>query len=91
MSGRATVLGNISARLRRGAGAAHGVVHAGEGVAANEAVSTPVPVPQDLLVERFTAELTAIAGRVHRAATAREAIATVIGLCREHGASRVLS
>ena len=91
MSGRATVLGNISARLRRGADAAHGVVHPGEGVAANEAVSTPVPVPQDLLVERFTAELTAIAGRVHRAATAREAIATVIGLCREHGASRVLS
>jgi L-lactate dehydrogenase complex protein LldG len=91
VSGRATVLGNISARLRRGGGAAHGVVHPGEGVAANAAVFTPVPVPQDLLVERFTAELTAIAGRVHRAATAREAIATVIGLCREDGASRVLS
>jgi L-lactate dehydrogenase complex protein LldG len=91
VSGRATVLGNISARLRRGGGAAHGVVHPGEGVAANAAVFTPVPVPQDLLVERFTAELTAIAGRVHRAATTREAIATIIGLCREHGASRVLS
>ncbi|HZA33386.1 MAG TPA: lactate utilization protein C [Vicinamibacterales bacterium] len=91
MSGRATVLGNISARLRRGGGAAHGVVHPGEGVAANAAVFTPVPVPQDLLVERFTAELTAIAGRVHLAATARDAIATVTGLCREHGASRVLS
>jgi L-lactate dehydrogenase complex protein LldG len=91
VSGRTTVLGNISARLRRGGGAAHGVVHPGEGVAANAAVFTPVPVPQDLLVERFTAELTAIAGRVHRAATAREAIATVIGLCREDGASRVLS
>ena len=91
MSGRATVLGNISARLRRGGGAAHGVVHPGEGVAANAAVFTPAPVPQDLLVERFTAELTAIAGRVHRAATARDAIATVTGLCREHGASRVLS
>ena len=91
MSGRTTVLGNISARLRRGGGAAHGVVNPGEGVAANAAVFTPVPVPQDLLVERFTAELTAIAGRVHRAATARDAIATVTGLCREHGASRVLS
>ena len=91
MSGRATVLGNISARLRRGAGGARSAIHPGEGVAANEALSTPVPVPQDLLVERFTAELTAIAGRVHRAATTREAIATIIGLCREHGASRVLS
>ena len=91
MSGRTTVLGNISARLRRGGGAAHGVVHPGEGVAANAAVFTPVPVPQDLLVERFTAELTAIAGRVPLAATARDAIATVTGLCREHGASRVLS
>jgi L-lactate dehydrogenase complex protein LldG len=91
VSGRATVLGNISARLRRGAGGARSAIHPGEGVAANEALSTPVPVPQDLLVERFTAELTAIAGRVHRAATTREAIATIIGLCREHGASRVLS
>ena len=91
MSGRATVLGNISARLRRGAGGARSAIHPGEVVAANEALSTPVPVPQDLLVERFTAELTAIAGRVHRAATTREAIATIIGLCREHGASRVLS
>ena len=91
MNGRATVLGNISARLRRGAGGARSAIHPGEGVAANEALSTPVPVPQDLLVERFTAELTAIAGRVHRAATTREAIATIIGLCREHGASRVLS
>ena len=50
-----------------------------------------MPIPQDLLVERFSAELTAIAGRVHRAATAREAIAAVTALCREHGASRVLS
>jgi L-lactate dehydrogenase complex protein LldG len=91
VSGRATVLGNISARLRRGGGAGHGLVQPGEAVAANDALSPPVPIPQDLLVERFTAELTAIAGRVHRAATAREAIAAVTGLCHEHGASRVLS
>ena len=54
-------------------------------------VRPPVSIPQDLLIERFSAELTAIAGRVHRAATAREAIAAVTAVCREHGASRVLS
>ena len=90
MSGRATVLGNISASLRRSRGAVHGAAHEGEAVASAEA-SSPVPIPQDLLIERFSAELTAIAGRVHRATTARAAIAAVTALCREHDASRVLA
>lgn len=91
VSGRATVLGNISANLRRGGGAVHGASHPAEVVSAAETGSTPVPIPQDLLVERFSAELTAIAGRVHRPGTTGEAIAAVTAVCREHGASRVLS
>ena len=71
VSGRATVLGNISANLRRGGGAVHGARHPAEVVSAAETGSTPVPIPQDLLVERFSAELTAIAGRVHRPGTTR--------------------
>jgi L-lactate dehydrogenase complex protein LldG len=91
VSGRATVLGNISANLRRGDGAVHGASHPAEVVSGAETGSTPAPIPQDLLVERFSAELTAIAGRVHRPGTTREAIAAVTAVCREHGASRVLS
>jgi L-lactate dehydrogenase complex protein LldG len=91
VSGRATVLDNISASLRRGRGAVHGHVHPDEGVGAHQSAVGAVPIPQDLLVERFSAELTAIAGRVHRPATAREAVAAVTAVCREHGATRVLS
>jgi L-lactate dehydrogenase complex protein LldG len=97
VSGRATVLGNISANLRRGRGQVHAGVHGGEAVHAGDAVSpvqqvsATAAIPQDLLVERFSAELTAIAGRVHRPATAREAVAAVTAVCREHGALRVLS
>jgi L-lactate dehydrogenase complex protein LldG len=44
-----------------------------------------------LLVERFCTELTAIAGCVHRAASAGDAIEAVLAVCREHDATRVLS
>ena len=47
--------------------------------------------PRDLLVERFSAALTAIAGRVHRAPDDRAAIAALVTICRERGVSRVLS
>jgi L-lactate dehydrogenase complex protein LldG len=91
VSGRSTILGNISANLRRGRGAIQGVVHSDEGVAPADTVAIPLSIPEDLLVERFSAELTAIAGRVHRPASAAEAVAAVTAVCREHGASRVLS
>ena len=79
VSGRATVLGHIAANLRRGGGAVHGVVHPAEAGAHAGAGSPAVAIPQDLLVERFGAELTAIAGRVHRAADRTR------GYYRSHG------
>ena len=88
MSDRATVIGNIAASLRRGA-APRTTARAGPAAAAGEPEAASWP--QDLLVERFSAELTAIAGRVHRAGTPREAIDAMLEVCREHGASRVLS
>jgi L-lactate dehydrogenase complex protein LldG len=88
VSGRATVMGNVAANLRRGRSASYATDAHPVGTAAPADAAS---WPQDLLVERFSAELTAIAGRVHRAATAREGIDAVIAVCREHGASRVLS
>jgi L-lactate dehydrogenase complex protein LldG len=88
VSGRATIIGNIAANLTRARGPAHG----GEAVRPTGSVGAKAPSwPQDLLVERFSAELTAIAGRVHHAANAREAIRAVLDVCREHDASRVLA
>jgi L-lactate dehydrogenase complex protein LldG len=87
VSGRATVMANIAANLRRGRG---GAVHARDIVAPSRAAEA-TPPPPDLLIERFTAELTAIAGRVHRAATPGAAIDAVAAVCREHRADRVLS
>jgi L-lactate dehydrogenase complex protein LldG len=107
MSDRATVLGNIAANLRRGRGAAGEDVPGHEeardqarqearlksGPAqAGRTQAGPTPAwPRDLLVERFCAGLTAIAGRVHRAPDDRAAVATVVDVCRERGVSRVLS
>jgi L-lactate dehydrogenase complex protein LldG len=91
VSGRATVLGNITANLRRSRVAVHGDVQSDGAVPSEQTALGAVPIPQDLLVARFSAELTAIAGRVHRPATAREAVAAVTAVCREHGATRVLS
>jgi L-lactate dehydrogenase complex protein LldG len=91
VSGRTTVLDNITANLRRTRGAVHGHLYHDEAIGAHQSAVPAVPIPQDLLVERFSAELTAIAGRVHRPATAREAVAAVTAVCREHGATRVLS
>lgn len=88
MSDRATVMGNIIANLRRARGVAH--VSAADRVPHARDVAR-AEWPQDLLVERFSAELTAIAGRVHRAPTASDAISAVVALCREHEAARVLS
>jgi L-lactate dehydrogenase complex protein LldG len=102
MSDRATVLGNIAANLRRGGEGHRGDLLAplpsdggqedarlkpGPAVAGDAAV----PWARDLTVERFRAELTAIAGRVHRAADDRAAVASIVTLCRERGASCVLS
>jgi len=80
-------MANIAANLRRGRS---GAVHHRDPVAAS-AAAEGAPWPQDLLIERFTAELTAIAGRVHRAASPREAVDTVLAVCGEHRADRVLS
>jgi L-lactate dehydrogenase complex protein LldG len=88
MSDRATVIAHISANLQRGRGTARDS-HAGAAAAAAEAEAASWP--EDLLVERFSAELTAIAGRVHRAATAGQAIDAILAVCREHEASSVLS
>ena len=88
MSDRVTVIGNITANLRRGRGAAHDS-HAGP--AAASADTEAASWPEDLLVDRFSAELTAIAGRVHRAATPRQAIDVILAVCRELEASRVLA
>jgi len=88
VSGRTTVIGNIAANLRRGRTA---IGHTDAAPVAKSPDAPGVSWPEDLLLERFGAELTAIAGRVHRAATAREAIDAVVGVCREQGASRVLS
>jgi L-lactate dehydrogenase complex protein LldG len=86
MSGRATVMGKIGAGLRRGGVAAR---HSAPG-APNHPEISETTWPQDLLVERFDAELTAIAGRVHRAATVGDATDAIVAVCREHGVSRVL-
>jgi L-lactate dehydrogenase complex protein LldG len=102
MSDRATVLGNIAANLRRG-----GEGHLGDLLAAppsdgrheearlkpGPAVASDAAVPwgRDLAVERFRAELTAIAGRVHRATDDPAAVASIVTLCRERGVSCVLS
>jgi L-lactate dehydrogenase complex protein LldG len=107
MSDRATVLGNIAASLRRGREAAgqdrarHDEARLKSGVTPEEDAAglksgprgeiDAAVWPRDLLVERFSAAVTAIAGRVHRAADDRTAIATLINLCRERGVSRVLS
>ena len=88
MSDRATVIAHIWANLQRGRGTARDS-HAGAAAAAADPEAASWP--EDLLVERFSAELTAIAGRVHRAATARQAIDAILAVCREHEASRVLS
>jgi L-lactate dehydrogenase complex protein LldG len=86
MSGRATVMGKIGAGLRRGGVAAR---YSAPG-APNHPEISETTWPQDLLVERFDAELTAIAGRVHRAATVGDATDAIVAVCREHGVSRVL-
>jgi len=99
MSDRATVLGNIAASLRRGRGAVgeDGPSHqearlkSGPTRSGAAAAGESAPWPKDLLVERFSAALTAIAGRVHRAPDDRAAIATLVTICRERGVSRVLS
>jgi L-lactate dehydrogenase complex protein LldG len=88
VSGRTTVLGNIAANLRRGPTALR---HTDAAPGAESPRAPGRSWPEDLLVERFDAELTAIAGRVHRAATARAAIDAVLAVCREQGASRVLT
>jgi L-lactate dehydrogenase complex protein LldG len=107
MSDRATVLGNIAANLRRGRGAAgeDGAAHqearlkSGHAPEEIEARLKSGPTtdiaaavwPPDLLVERFSAALTAVAGRVHRAPDDRAANTTLVTLCRERGVSRLLS
>jgi L-lactate dehydrogenase complex protein LldG len=45
----------------------------------------------DALIDRFAGELTALGGRVHRAATADGVAAAVIDVCRTHHASRLLT
>ena len=42
------------------------------------------------LVEQLAQRVTAAGGRVHRAATAAEACAQVVGICREHGARKAV-
>ena len=105
MSDRATVLRNVTANLRRGREAADGARHeearltSGHAPAEIAARLKSGPTsdidaavwPRDLLVERFSAALTAIAGRVHRTPDDRAAITTLVTLCRERGVSRVLS
>jgi L-lactate dehydrogenase complex protein LldG len=105
MSDGATVLGNIAANLRRGREAAgeskarheEARLSSVQAPAEKEArlksgATTDVSVwPRDLLIERFSAALTAIAGRVQRAADDRTAITTLVNICRERGVSRVLS
>ena len=94
MSDRATVLGSIAANLRRGReaagqdGARHGEARLKSGPTGDIEAAV---WPRDLLVERFSAALTAIAGRVQRAADDRTAITTLVNICRERGVSRVLS
>jgi len=100
MSDRAIVLEHIAAHLRRGRGAAEehaasqAEAHLTSGPATDEAAARLTSGPAsdvELLVERFRAALTAIAGRVHRAADDGAAIKTLVTLCHERGVSRVLS
>ncbi|MHC5018624.1 MAG: LUD domain-containing protein [Planctomycetota bacterium] len=44
----------------------------------------------DRYLEQFAAQVTAAGGQVHVAADAAEACAIITGLCRDHGASRVV-
>jgi L-lactate dehydrogenase complex protein LldG len=90
MSDRATVLRNVAANLRRGREAA-GEDHAARLKSGPTSDIDAAVWPRDLLVERFSAALTAIAGRVHRTPDDRAAITTLVTLCRERGVSRVLS
>jgi len=92
VSDRDTLVGNVASNLRRGTSprAQHDTANR----VASHPRHPPEPEgawPQDLLVGRFSAELTAIAGKVHRVTASSAAIDTVMDLCQHRGAERVLS
>jgi L-lactate dehydrogenase complex protein LldG len=100
MSDRATVLSNIAANLRRGKGVVGGAAAGLPSYPAPEearltsgttSATDAAPWPRERLVERFCAELTAIAGRPHRVSDGRAATAAIVALCRERSVSGVLS
>lgn len=83
---RVTVLGAVARQLRRGVlppGASR--EHPGAGSAPD------APVDREALLARFTREVEALTGVVHRASGEAPAIELVRDLLRERGASRVLA
>jgi L-lactate dehydrogenase complex protein LldG len=97
MSGRDATLDTIRRQLRQARESAraratqpHGVgAHVPPGGAARGTV--PDHPSASALIDRFAGELTALGGRVHRAAALDGVVAAVLTVCRAHDATRILS
>jgi len=88
MTIREQVLARIAANLRRAKPAATMTSHAHR-VPVRAIVEQKVAAAK--LDDRFAAELEAVAGHVHRCDDSSQAIASILELCHQHQASRVLA
>ena len=94
MSGRNAILETIRRQIRqaRRPGAAPDPHDAVRPPAAPPTAESPADSPPaSALIDRFAGELTALGGRVHRAATMDGVAAAVLAVCRSHEATRLLS